>query len=73
MRRNEPDATALPPPPPPPAVMSAAEQRRAFAAAIFRRGQKEELFEDGEERDAAEELRSKLDDLHGVWALARSG
>ena len=53
--------------------MSAAEQRRAFAAAIFRRGQKEELFEDGQEQDAAEELRSKLDDLHDVWALERSG
>ncbi|PRW45365.1 tRNA-splicing endonuclease subunit Sen54 [Chlorella sorokiniana] len=53
--------------------MSAAEQRRAFAAAIFRRGQKGELFDDGEELDAGEELRSKLDDLHAVWALARSG
>lgn len=53
--------------------MSAAEQRRAFAAAIFRRGQKGELFDDGEELDAAEELRSKLDDLHAVWALDRSG
>ncbi len=53
--------------------MSVAEQRRAFAAAIFRRGQKGELFGDGEEQDAAEELRSKLDDLHAVWALARSG
>lgn len=53
--------------------MSAAEQRRAFAAAIFRRGQKGEVFGDGEEPDAAAELRTKLDDLHGVWALARAG
>ena len=46
-------------------------------AAIFRRGQKRELFGDGEAAEAPvderQELELKLDDLLEVWAESRVG
>ena len=48
--------------------------KEKFAAAIFRRGQKKELFEDGDgEGDAETELAEKLHGIHEVWGLPRSG
>jgi len=49
-------------------------EREKYNAAIFRRGQKKELFEDGDE-DVDEEidLNYKLEDLYGVWSLPRTG
>lgn len=47
--------------------------RRALTAAIFRRGQKRELFEDGQDDDVEEdqECKHKLQEIHGVWATER--
>jgi hypothetical protein len=39
---------------------------------IFKRGNKTELFADGEEDEQAE-LLGKLEELHSVWALERTG
>ncbi len=45
-----------------------------FTAAIFRRGQKKELFHDGDEEFSEDEdLNNKLQDLHEVWGLSRTG
>ena len=43
-------------------------------ATIFRRGNKAELFGDGDKLvDEEQELENKLRDLHAVWSLPRSG
>ena len=52
--------------------MSAAEARK-LQASIFRRGQKAELFDGSGGGDEADELAGKLQELHGIWALERSG
>jgi hypothetical protein len=44
-----------------------------FSAAIFRRGQKKELFDDGDDGKAELELDLKLEDLLGIWSLPRAG
>ncbi len=44
-----------------------------FSAAIFRRGQKPELFGDGDGEEGVEELSHKLDDLREIWGLPREG
>lgn len=49
---------------------AADRQRRA---SVFRRGQKSELFADVQGEDEKLELEHKLDDLHAVWALERTG
>lgn len=54
------------------ATMSAAEVRK-LQASIFRRGQKAELFDGSGGGDEADELAGKLQELHGIWALERSG
>ena len=52
------------------------EKREKFSAAIFRRGAKMELFGDGQEEsafDEQQELQGKLQELHDVWSLPRTG
>ncbi len=49
---------------------AADRQRRA---SVFRRGQKSEIFADAQGEDEKLELEHKLDDLHAVWALERTG
>ncbi|KAG7667495.1 hypothetical protein Ndes2526B_g03498 [Nannochloris sp. 'desiccata'] len=44
-----------------------------FSAAIFRRGQKQELFGDGDDNQGDLELELKLDELLDVWSLPRAG
>lgn len=45
-----------------------------FSAAIFRRGQKKELFDDGDDGQGEEvELDLKLQELTDVWNLPRQG
>jgi hypothetical protein len=44
-----------------------------FSAAIFRRGQKQELFADGDDNQGEVELELKLDELLDVWSLPRTG
>ena len=52
----------------------AAKDKDNVHAAIFRRGNKAELFGDGERTvDEAAELEAKLKDLLTVWRLPRSG
>jgi hypothetical protein len=45
-----------------------------WSAQIFYRGQKKELFGDGDgELPEDEDLEGKLRDLHGIWQLPRAG
>jgi hypothetical protein len=46
-----------------------------FSKAIFRRGQKQELFDNGEEGqfDEKKELEARLQGMHSVWSAPRSG
>lgn len=54
--------------------MVEAVDKAKFSAAIFRRGHKQELFGDGEEDDEEQiELNDKLNDLHSIWGLPRTG
>ena len=47
--------------------------REKFSAAIFRRGQKAELFGDGDATGEGVELNTKLEELHEIWKLPRAG
>ena len=48
--------------------------KEKYTAAIFRRGQKKELFDDGDDSQGEEfQLKHKLEDLHEIWHLPRSG
>ena len=49
------------------------EQPASKRRSVFKRGQKQELFDDGQEPDEQAELLGKLGELHSVWAMERTG
>ena len=48
--------------------------KEKYTAQIFKRGQKKELFDDGDELKSVEaEFEQKMEDLREIWGLPRTG